>query len=282
MCRMRVLLIALAALFTSGTNSYAAEKQVAASGKTQVVAKLNNREITISDLRSEMVRLGFSPNNPAGEPIALKSIISRALLADAARDARLHRQPAALREMATASEKALADMYLATVSQPPEPTREEIEDYIAARPGLFAKRRVYTFSVLTLPTNIFDDANLTPLFDESVDFEVVAARLRRDRVRYSVTPAVQPSDAFPEPIRKQLGQYGLNDNIVIRADDATQIMKITAIDNAPITSQDAPAIARQIMLAERSEKRASTILASLKQKTKVAYYRQSAVPAENE
>jgi EpsD family peptidyl-prolyl cis-trans isomerase len=256
----------------------AKDRPLSASGKTQVVAKLNSREITITDLRSEMARLGLSPNDPSAEPAALQSIINRALLADAAREANLHRQPAALRQMATAREQALADLFLASASQPPEPTRAEIEDFIADNPELFSRRRIYTFSVLSLSTDAFDVEERTPLFDESADFAALSAALDEAGVSYSITPAVQPSDAFPLPIRKQLGQYELRDNIVLRGDKTTQIMKITAVKDAAVSGDDAPIAARRVIMAQSAQSRAASLVERLKKDSSLAYYRRSAAP----
>ena len=284
MCRIRTVVLISAGLFMAGgsmsTPARAMDRERASSGKTQIVAKLNGREITISDLRSEMARLGLSANDPAAEPLALNSIVHRALLADSAREAGLHRQPEALRQMARAQEQALADIYLATTAQPPEPTREEIDDFIAENPEAFDQRRIYTFSVLTMPASLFSEDELTPLFDDSADFKALADKLDRDRVDYEITPAVQPSDAFPSTIRKQLAAYRTRDNIVIQSDKKAQIMKITAIKDAPLKRADAPVIARRALLATTASARAESLISSLKKKSSIAYYRKSAAPSE--
>lgn len=278
MSKMLTVLAVSFALLGAPSQTMATDRPQVSSGKTQVVARLNSREITISDLRSEMARLGLSPNDPAAEPAALQNIISRALLADAAREANLHRQPEALRQMATAREQALADIYLASASQPPEPTRIEIEDYIDAHPELFSRRRIYTFSVMALPTKVFDAEDLTPLFDTTSDFKDLSAQLDKGRVDYSITPAVQPSDVFPQAIRKQLGEYNVRDNIVIRGEETVQIMKITAVKNAAITNADAPASARRAIMAEKAQKRAAALLEKLKGDSRLSYYRETAAP----
>ena len=121
---------------------------------------------------------GFPPNNPDSERVALDSIIARTLLAKAAREAELHRRPEAIAQMHAAQDQALADLYLMVASQPAEPSRQEIEDYITGNPTLFAKRRTYEFSVLTLPTKNFDEETMTPLFDEDATFERLEIALR--------------------------------------------------------------------------------------------------------
>ncbi|MEM8770107.1 MAG: EpsD family peptidyl-prolyl cis-trans isomerase [Pseudomonadota bacterium] len=275
----KLLLIMACASACGGVSAAAApERAKTQSGKTQVVAKLDSREITIIDLRSEMARLGLSPNDETAEPAALQAIITRAVLADAAREAGLHREPEALRQMARAQEQALADIYLANASQPPEPTREEIDDFIAGNPELFRKRRIYTFSVLTLSSDAFSEAQMTPLFDESRDFSALKQVLKDQDVEFKVTPAVQPAEAFPEAIRKQLAAYSQNDNVVVRSAETTQIMKITAVNNAPLSAVDAPTVARRALMAQAAQSRAASVVERLKAGAKTTFYRKSAAP----
>lgn len=252
----------------------------AASGETQVVAKAGSREITLSELRVEMSRLGLAVNAPDSERIALDSIISRSLLIGAARSANLHRKPDALLRMKAAEEQALADLYLAIASQPPEPTPEEIQDFVAANPSLFADRRVYDFMILTLPTDRFDDKAMASLFDDSPDFAALAAALQTSSIPYSIAAATHPSTGFPKSVREQLARYTVSDNIVIKGGEQTQIMKIARARREALPASDWPVIARRAILEEAATTRAEDTLARLKSAAAVVYFRPSAAPAK--
>ena len=255
---------------------HASENKRSTSGKTQIVAKLNNREITITDLRYEMNRLGLNPASENAEAIALESIVSRALLTDAARSARFHRKPESLRHMAVAQEQALADLYLASTSRASEPTREELERFVFDNPALFSKRRIYTFSVLTLDTTSFDEEAFTPLFDDSADFDALRKVLLSRRVDTIITPAVQAAEAFAAPVRDQLAVYKVRDNIVLKSPERVQIMKITAIKNAPITGDHAMQRARELIFTQQTRKRAERVLKRLRESADLNVYRASA------
>ncbi len=248
------------------------------SGRTQVVAKAGGREITLSEMRVEMARLGLSPDSPDAERIAVERIIARTLLAAEARKADLHRRPDAILQMRAAGEQALADLYLSVVSQPAEPTRQEIEDYIAASPSLFARRRVYDFTILTMPTSAFDEAVITPLFDEEKDFAKLERRLSADDIGYSRSDARRLASSFPAEIREQLAQYTASDNIVLKGERETQIMKIVRARLSPAPSDEWPVIARQILLNEKARRRAENVLDRLRTDGDIAYFRQSAAP----
>lgn len=256
-----------------------AEKNVAASGKTQVVAKVGGREITLTELRLEMGRIGLTPDNPEAERIALESLLNRTLLAKAARAAELHRKPETMARMYAAQDQALADYYLAIASQPVEPTREEIDDFVRDNPSLFAARKAYEFSIMTMKTANFDEKALTPLFDREPDFSRLAAVLKKAGAEYSIAPAMQSGAAFPAPVRTQLERYGVKDNIVIKGEHDTQILKIIAVRNEPSDPASWPAAARAHLLEQSAARRAEELMARLKKDIDVAYYRPSASPS---
>lgn len=280
--RIKVCLSVLALFLSAAAPSSAApqtDRKTVASGKTQVVAKISGREITLSELRTEIARIGLSPADPNAERVALESLLNRSILAKAAREADLHRKPETMARMYAAQDQALADYYLALASQPAEPTREEIDAYIRANPSLFSRRKDYQLSILTIATKNFDEKTLTPLFDREPDFARLAAVLEKAGADYSISPARQSGAAFPAEIREQLAAYGPRDNIVIKGDDATQIMKVMEVTPSALTATEWPALARRALMEESAARRAEELLARLKKGVDVAYYRPTASPA---
>ena len=279
LARAFALAILLTACALSPASAAApAEKKTVASGATQVVAKIAGREITLSELRLEMARLGLPPTDPTAERIALDSLINRNLLAKAARDANLHRKPETMARMYAAQDQALADYYLALASQPAEPTRAEVDAFIAENPSLFSARKIYDFLVLTLETKHFNEEAVTPLFDEEADFSRLARVLDKAGAKYVVATATQSGAALPAPIREQLARYSSRDNIVIRGDNDTQIMKIVGVRDDKTDSAEWPALARRLLLDQGAGERAESLIVRLKKDADIAYYRASAAP----
>ena len=278
--RMIVLCAAIFSNIIPFTIAHASSDQRAkvASGETQVLARIGKREITVSELRTEMIRLGITEVTVQTEKFAMQSILNRHLLVNAATDAGFHRKPDAVMRVKAARDQALADFFLATASQPPEPTLAEVEDYIANNPGLFAQRKQYTFEVLSLPTSQFDADAMTALFSETADFSDFSAALKAQNIDHSIKPLVQASSSFPSEIRKQLSKYTINDNIVIKADRETQIMKILKAESDLAPSAQWPAIARRIVKEENAVRRARALVDSLKLGNSVIYYREELAP----
>ena len=279
---IKLLMIAIIVTLSFGgvSSSFArATPKKVESGKTQVVAKAGGREITLSELRTEMANLKLSPSDPEAERIALDNVITRHLLAKEARNAELHRRPEAIIRMKAAQDQALADLYLSVASQPAEPTRREIETYIVDNPTLFSRRRRYEFSVLSLPTSDFDEPTLTPHFDETKDFSDLANVLRASKVSFAIDTASRPSTGFPEAIRLQLDKYSVGDNIVLMGAEHTQIMKISAVSKETIPSEEWPSIARRLLIQGASAERTQTLVDRIKNEGNITYYRKSAAPS---
>lgn len=248
------------------------------SGKTQVLAKIDKREITVNELRIEMRRLGVTEPSIELQRLAMQSIINRHLLVEAAKKANFHRKPDAVLQMRAASNQALADLFLGSATQAAEPTLDEIEDYITDNPGLFVDRTRYEFLVLSLPSTGLDIDRHTPLFSETADFAALKAVLDQEQTAYAEKPLVQASSSFAREIRDQLSVYGINDNIVIKAKDETQIMKIRAAERAPLPSDEWRPIARRLVMEQNALNRARSLLDSLKLGNSVTYFRADLAP----
>jgi len=248
------------------------------SGKTQVLAKIDRREITVNELRTEMRRLGVTEPSIELQRLAMQSIINRHLLVEAAKKANFHRKPDALLQMRAARDQALADLFLGSATQAAEPTLDEIEDYIIDNPGLFVGRTRYEFLVLSLPSDGFYTDRHTPLFSETSDFSVLKGALDAEETAYAEKPLVQASSSFAREIRQQLALYGINDNIVIKSKDETQIMKIRDAEKAPLPSDEWRPIARRLVMEQNALNRARSLLDSLKLENSVTYFRADLAP----
>jgi EpsD family peptidyl-prolyl cis-trans isomerase len=270
---LSVLLLVSAVSFTGP--ALALDKKVS-SGKTQVVASVNGREVTLIELRMEMARLGLNPNEPYAEGKALKSLTDRVLIAEEARKAKMDKRPEALWRMEAAKEQALAEMYMGIVSQPAEPTQEDVETFILDNPTLFTAAKKYTFSVLDLEAGDFDLEVMTPLFDETSDFTKLEAYMKGQDIPYTISSAVRESSSFPEQIRLQLAEYTLGDNIVLQGDQQVSILKIINVSNAAITVLEGIPVARQLLKQEESRQRVENKLNELRGDARIKIFRQSA------
>ncbi len=259
-------------------DSAVASGKKVSTGQTQVIAKVNNREITHSEIRVEMARLSLIPTDPNAERIAMQAIVDRIVAAEAAREAKVDRRPDAMWRMEAAKEQALADLYISLVAQPVEPTRAEVQDYMLENPSLFTEARRYSFSVLEIETQDFDVDQLSPLFDETSNFDKLSTYLDRQQTPYMLSASVRPASSFPIAIREQLAAYDVSDNIVLRGADKVSILKIMRITNDSVTLDEGTPAARAILRREDATKKVTNRIEQLRKNADVVYYRDTVKP----
>ena len=121
----------------------------------QVVAVVNNQDITQQELQAQAVAEGIPSNTnfKAVAPGILERVIQRNLLADYARDQGLDRSPAFVARRRLMEQTMLASMALEKLAgQQPAPTPAQINGYINANPTLFARREELVLEQLRFPT----------------------------------------------------------------------------------------------------------------------------------
>jgi EpsD family peptidyl-prolyl cis-trans isomerase len=112
----------------------------------QVVATVGNREITVRELHAEVsaVPAAVASNEKLKEQQALRAIIERTILAAAAKDQGLDKDPQFLLLEQRQSDALLAQRLEAKIAaNVPAPTREEAEQFELGNPNMFAERKVF-------------------------------------------------------------------------------------------------------------------------------------------
>jgi EpsD family peptidyl-prolyl cis-trans isomerase len=243
------------------------------TGQTQVIAKVGKREITVSEVRQEIIRLGLDPTSKEAERQALNVIIERALFVADAKRNKVDKRPEAMWRMETARDQALAEVYASIISQPPEPNHAEIEAYMAENPSLFGEARRYNFQVIELEMAKIDLDQATKLFDETKDFSAFIKWLNDNNIGYTLSPALRDGASFPDPIRVQLAQYGPGDNVVLAGDKLVTIMKIITVEETPLSYKEGAPLARVILRRKKSQQRLQNKIEKLRAQVNITYYR---------
>jgi len=120
----------------------------------QVVANVDGHEVTLRELNSELGNNAYPDPKArkAAEQVALRNIVARIVLADAARQQGMDKTPdfALQKERAidTVLAQQLEQKLIATV---PQPTKEDAQNYIGAHPDIFLERKVFVVDQIRMP-----------------------------------------------------------------------------------------------------------------------------------
>ena len=120
----------------------------------QVVAVVDSQEVTQQELRVEAEANNIPAQNLAGSAEALVDrIVQRNLLADYARQQGLDRSPEYVTRRRLLEQTLLSSLALRKiVGTPAKPTPQEIQQFIAENPTLFARRERLALDQLRFPT----------------------------------------------------------------------------------------------------------------------------------
>lgn len=152
--------------------------------KGQVVATVNDKDITIHQLNAELSGLAL-PSGAArknAEISAVQAIVGRTILADIAREKKIDKSPNFVLQRHRAEEALLVQLLQRDIaSKIAPPNKEDAEKFIAENPDLFAQRKVFELDQLQFeaPTDAKALAEFGPLKTmEEVEQKLTETRLK--------------------------------------------------------------------------------------------------------
>lgn len=251
---MTVIVVAAAAL--------ASCKGGHATDKTQVVARVNDAEITVSQLRAALAAKGDARPSPAATQAALDGLVNEQLLVDAALRDRLDRDPAVVQAIESARRQLLARAYLERAVLPKqEITAGEQAAYYKGHPELFAQRRVYQLTAFTFARQKLDAA-LVETLGATHSVDAVAAALAARKIEAETQSLMRASEQLPLDDLPRFAAAGVGDVIVQASPERATLMLVTAVQPSPLTFESAQPIIQQYLSNMRN---AQALDAHLKQ-----------------
>lgn len=144
----------------------------------QVVATVDGEEITVLELRSELAGQEF-PNaklRQAAEQAALRRILNRRILANAAREQKADQGPDFALQQQRATDTLLAQALQARIAgRIDKPTREEARTYVDTHPTMFGERRIFVVEQIAM--RLPAERSLLKQFEPLKTLEEVEAKL---------------------------------------------------------------------------------------------------------
>jgi EpsD family peptidyl-prolyl cis-trans isomerase len=241
-----------------------------------VAVQVNADAITVDEIDARLKNL--PPNLSDAQKSALTGkatidLVDQELLLQHALDAGLDREPDVAAEIDAARRRLLAQAYLQKkVLVYVHPSEEEIREYYAANPALFAERRVYALEKLDVPAITAEQgAALQALVAHVKSPGDVTQWLAANHIAYTASNGVRGAEDLPLALLPKLaampdGQLG----VLIGNGTATVIRRAHS-ESQPVSLETArPAIAR--FLANRQgDERAREEVLRLRQGAKLEF-----------
>jgi EpsD family peptidyl-prolyl cis-trans isomerase len=249
---------------------------------SQVVATVNDKEITVTQLDMVIRSTGAQEVTPELTRKALDSLTSEELLVQAAVNSKIDRDPAFVQAMEHSRRQLLAQFFAERNLYPKsEITPDEIQGYYKSQPLLFAERKKFRLTTFIADkTDMTDNVNAALQAVNSVD--QVRNVLDGHAIKYvtqmaNVTPEQLPLNELSAFTAAKVGDLFINE----RNGGKVVLMTVTAIeDDVPITIERAKPMIEEYLKNARNKLAAEEYLKQAKSTAKISYLGAAAAAAK--
>ena len=273
--RRRICLIALiAACAIAAGCGKSEDKKVT----TQVAAKVNSTEITVSQVNRILAR---TPNLPPEAAVRAKreildKLIDQELARQQAIDKKLDRSPNVMQAMESAKTEILARAYVEQfAAAQPKPTPEEVKKYYAEHPELFAERRVFNIEEIDVAPKDGIAAALAEQIGKAGkagSMQAIADWLKAREAKFAVNRGVRGAEQIPlETLPKLQAMKDGEIQVFEAAGGAQQVIKVVASNAAPVDEAAATPRIQQFLFNRRSSEAIAKEMKRIKGGAKIEY-----------
>jgi EpsD family peptidyl-prolyl cis-trans isomerase len=240
---------------------------------SQVVATVNEREITVVQLNRALESAGAREVTPAMRQRAIETLTSEELLVQAALQNDIDRDAQFVQALEQARRQLLTQFFAERKIYPRTVVTEaEISDYYNQEPLLFAKRR--RFRLTTFQANASD---MTPAVSTELkhvnSVDAVRGVLDAHGIKYvtelaSIAPEQLPLDELESYATAKVGDLFVN----AREDGVVMLMSVTGIDeDVPMTLERARPMIEEYLRNSRNRSAVSEYIATARSTAHIVY-----------
>jgi hypothetical protein len=169
--------------------------------------------------------------------------------------------------------EAAARAYLQQVAQAqPRPSAEEVHDYYAQHPELFAQRRLFTLEEIEAARGPGLAAALQERAAKAASLDEIAEWLRVRELEHAFTRGVRAAEQIPLELLPRLQAMKEGEILLIDSgDDALLVIRLVAARHAPLDEATAAPLIEQFLLRRKWSEAIGRELQRLRLATRVEY-----------
>lgn len=241
---------------------------------TQVAAKVNSDEITVHQVNNVLAR---NPNLPPEAAARAKRqvvdrLVDQQLAVQQALEKKLDRSPEVVQALEAAKDEILARAYLRQVAgAQAKPTPEEIKQYYAEHPELFAQRRLYVLEEITFVPRDDIGAELRAELPGLRTMQGIAEWLKTREVQFTVNRGARAAEQIPIEMLPRLGGMKDGEIRVLEGGGRLVVVRVVATKPAPVDEAKAAPAIQQYLFNRRSNEVIAEEIKRLKGAAKIEY-----------
>jgi peptidyl-prolyl cis-trans isomerase C len=212
---------------------------------SQVVARVNNGEITVSQLNQALNAADPETVTPQITQKAIDSLVNEELLVQSAITNRLDRDPAAVAAIEHARRQILAEVYAERLVYPKGPiSLQEEEQYYRQNPGLFERRKLYQLAAYTIKRSDMSDM-LSKDLDSTHSSDQVRDMLDKHQIKYQTQHLHSAAEDLPIEKVGAFAAANVGDVLISdHTDGSVTLISVVGLEDNPLSFEAAkPAIA---------------------------------------
>ncbi|MEP7243924.1 MAG: EpsD family peptidyl-prolyl cis-trans isomerase [Gammaproteobacteria bacterium] len=243
------------------------------SQASQVVAEVDDSEITVSQLSEALAARGMQSAPPQQARQAVDSLINEQLLVKSALDNKLDRDPGVVQALEHTRRQVLARAYVERMVYP----REEISaaqqiEYYKKHPALFENRKTYQVMVYTVKDSELG-APVRAELANAHSTEDVAKVLTAHNIQHESQSLTRGAEQLPLEELPKFTAAHVGDLVVMQAHEGhLPMMLITGIQDSPISVDRAQPIIQQYLVNSRNVQALENHLKQARATAKIAYF----------
>lgn len=245
----------------------------AAGDATQVVAKVNGSELTLSQLNLLLNRSTGGAADAAGLRAALNELVREELLVQQATADKLDRDPDVMLRMEEARRQVLADAYAAKRIYASQPVADaELRAYYDAHPELFSARRMYTIAAFVTDQRQLNQAVMAEL-SRAHDEATLRDLLTRNGVGYHVERLQEGADDLPLDLAPVLAAAVPGKVLQTTHDAGARVALFLVLDavSSPMKFEQARSTIENYLAAQRSDRALAAWVESARRGARIEY-----------
>jgi len=244
------------------------------NGATQVVAKVNNEEITVEQINTALQQQrGLKPDQAeVASKQVLERLIDQELAVQKAAELRLDREPRVMQQLEAARRELLSRAYLERAADAAgKPTPEDVASYYEATPALFKERRIYSLQEIAIEARPEDIARLRTKLEEAKSISEFVDYLKANEIRFSASQAVRAAEQLPLPSLSTFAAMKDGQAVLTVTPNGAQVIVLAGSHSRPVTMEQATPAIEQFLLNERKREVIAKDLKKLRDAANIEY-----------
>lgn len=262
------VLSAVMAIFLIGCSDDAETKK-----NSQVIAKVNDTELTVHQLNYELGLLGQAAaknvDKAAGQ--ALENMVNQQVVMQKAIADKLDRDPQTMQALERAKRQVLGQAYMnKVVRDASPPSKQEISNYYNQHPELFAKRRIYQIREILLEKTL-PFSEIQAQMNESKSLEKFVGWLESKKVKMQSGVVTKPAEQLPLEMLPRLAKMQQGQIMAVETPTNFSLSILMGVHDQPLNETQATPAIQRFLTVQKREQLADAEIKRLRSEAKVEF-----------